>query len=111
MIQNACNLIYKDAYTSCYICHAKCKKCTKKSYTYATNEFPQTKLTNVRLLEGRQKGLDTNNKRAKERKTYMVPLNTCTRDKEHTKLTLSTHVRTMCGSRTGGWSLPCVMSD
>jgi hypothetical protein len=23
----------------------------------------------------------------------------------------STKVRTMCGSRTGGWSLPCVMSD
>jgi hypothetical protein len=22
-----------------------------------------------------------------------------------------TLVRTMCGSRTGGWSLPCVMSD
>jgi hypothetical protein len=22
-----------------------------------------------------------------------------------------TIVRTMCGSRTGGWSLPCVMSD
>jgi hypothetical protein len=21
------------------------------------------------------------------------------------------NVRTMCGSRTGGWSLPCVMSD
>jgi hypothetical protein len=21
------------------------------------------------------------------------------------------HLRTMCGSRTGGWSLPCVMSD
>jgi chemotaxis receptor (MCP) glutamine deamidase CheD len=21
------------------------------------------------------------------------------------------HVRTMCGSKTGGWSLPCVMSD
>jgi hypothetical protein len=20
-------------------------------------------------------------------------------------------MRTMCGSRTGGWSLPCVMSD
>jgi hypothetical protein len=20
-------------------------------------------------------------------------------------------LRTMCGSRTGGWSLPCVMSD
>jgi hypothetical protein len=26
-------------------------------------------------------------------------------------LYLSTIVRTMCGSRTGGWSLPCVMSD
>jgi hypothetical protein len=26
MIQNACNQRYKDAYTSCYICHAKCKK-------------------------------------------------------------------------------------
>jgi hypothetical protein len=22
-----------------------------------------------------------------------------------------TRVRTMCGSRIGGWSLPCVMSD
>jgi hypothetical protein len=21
------------------------------------------------------------------------------------------YMRTMCGSRTGGWSLPCVMSD
>jgi hypothetical protein len=31
MIQNACNLRYKDAYTTCYICHAKCKKCTKET--------------------------------------------------------------------------------
>jgi hypothetical protein len=23
----------------------------------------------------------------------------------------TTALRTMCGSRTGGWSLPCVMSD
>jgi hypothetical protein len=44
MIQNACNLRYKDAYTSCYICHAKCKKCTKESYTYATKELPHTQL-------------------------------------------------------------------
>jgi hypothetical protein len=29
MIQNACNLRYKDAYKSCYICQDKCKKCTK----------------------------------------------------------------------------------
>jgi hypothetical protein len=24
---------------------------------------------------------------------------------------LSRFLRTMCGSRTGGWTLPCVMSD
>jgi hypothetical protein len=44
MIQKACNLRYKDAYTSCYICHAKCKKCTKESYTYATKKLPHTQL-------------------------------------------------------------------
>jgi hypothetical protein len=63
MIQKACNLRYKDAYPSCYICHAKCKKCTKKSYTYATKELPHSKFTNDRLLEGRQKGLDTTGKK------------------------------------------------
>jgi hypothetical protein len=31
MIQNACNLRYKDAYTSCCTCHAKCKKCIKET--------------------------------------------------------------------------------
>jgi hypothetical protein len=90
MIQNACNLRYKDAYTSCYICHAKCKKCTKENYTYATKELPHTKLTNHRLLEGRQKGLDTTGKRAKEHKTHKLPLNSCIKAKEHTKLTLHT---------------------
>jgi hypothetical protein len=44
MIQNACNLRFKDAYTSCYICYAKCKKCKKESYTYATKELPHTQL-------------------------------------------------------------------
>jgi hypothetical protein len=79
MIQNACNLIYKDAYTSCYICHAKCKKCTKESYTYATKELSHTKLTNHRLLEGRQNGLDTTGKRTlphtqlKKSSTHQVP--------------------------------------
>jgi hypothetical protein len=62
----------------------------KGNYTYATKELPQTKLTNRRLLEGRQKGLDTTGKRAKERKTHKLPLNTCTRAKEHTRLTLHT---------------------
>jgi hypothetical protein len=28
-----------------------------------------------------------------------------------TVLRLCRILRTMCGSRTGGWSLPCVMSD
>jgi hypothetical protein len=90
MILNACNLKYKDAYTSCYICHAKCKKCTKESYK---KELPHTKLTNDRLLEGRQKGLDTTGKRVKKHRTHKLPQNTCTRAKEHTKLTLSTHDR------------------
>jgi hypothetical protein len=73
MIQNACNLRYKEAYTPCYICHAKCKKCTKKSYTYATKKLPQTRLPNHWLLEGRQKGLDTIGKRAKKHKPTSSP--------------------------------------
>jgi hypothetical protein len=73
MIQNACNLRDKYAYTSCYICHAKCKKCTKESYTYATKELPHTKLTNDRLIEGRQKGLDTIGKEQRSTKTTSSP--------------------------------------
>jgi hypothetical protein len=51
---NSCNLRYKDAYTSCYKCHAKCKRCTKKSYTYATKEllvrvlYPATSIGDTR---------------------------------------------------------------
>jgi hypothetical protein len=56
-------------------------------------ELPHTKLTNDRLLEGRQKGLDTTGKRVKKHRTHKLPQNTCTRAKEHTKLTLSTHDR------------------
>jgi hypothetical protein len=89
MIQNACNLRYKDAYTSCYICHAKCKKCTKETI-HMLQRSSHTKLTNHRLLKGRQKGLDTTGKRAKEPKTHKLPVNTCTRAKEHSKLTLHT---------------------
>jgi hypothetical protein len=62
----------------------------KGNYTHATKELPNTKLTNHRLLEGRQKGLDTTGKRAKEHTTHKLPLNTCTKAKEHTKLTLHT---------------------
>jgi hypothetical protein len=47
----------------------------KGNYTYATKELPHTKLTNDRLLEGRQKGLDTTGKIAKEHKTHKLPLN------------------------------------
>jgi hypothetical protein len=88
--QCICNLRYKDAYTSYYICHAKCKKCIKKSYTYATKELPHKKLTTDRLLEGRQKELDTAGKRAKKHKNHKLPLNSCIKIKEHTKLTLHT---------------------
>jgi hypothetical protein len=98
MIQNACNLRYKDSYTSCYICHAKCKESIKESYTYATKELhhqlrkptTHTKLTNYWLLEGRQKGLDTTSKRAKKHKNHKLPLNSCIKVKEHTKLILHT---------------------
>jgi hypothetical protein len=85
MIQNACNLRYKDAYTSCYICHAKCKKCTKESYTYATKELPHTKLTNHRLLEGRQKGLDTTGSSRGGKKGSTPPA----KEQRSTKLTSS----------------------
>jgi hypothetical protein len=62
----------------------------KGDYTYATKELPHTKHTNDWLLEGRQKGLVTTGKRAKERKTHKLHLNPCIKDKEHTKLTLHT---------------------
>jgi hypothetical protein len=51
---------------------------------------PHTKLTNHRLLEGRQKGLDTTSKRAKEHKTHKLPLNSCIKARKHIKLTLHT---------------------
>jgi hypothetical protein len=46
MIQNACNLRYKNAYTTCYIWHTKCKKmhkgklyiCYKRAPTHQFNK-------------------------------------------------------------------------
>jgi hypothetical protein len=49
-----------------------------------------TKLTKHQLLEGRQKGLDTTDKRAKEHKTHKLPLNSSIKAKRHTKHTLHT---------------------
>jgi hypothetical protein len=66
------------------------KEMHKGNYTYATKELPHTKLTKDRLLEGRQKGLDTTSKRAKKHKTHKLPLNSCIKAKEHTRLTLHT---------------------
>jgi hypothetical protein len=60
----------------------------RKAIHMLQRELPHIKLTNHRLLEGRQKGLDTTSKRAKEHKTHKLPLNTCIKAKEHTKLTL-----------------------
>jgi hypothetical protein len=106
MIQNACNLRYKNAYTSCYICHAKCKKCTIESYTYATKELPHTKLTNHRLLEGRQKRAQHHRQKSKEAQTHKLPLNTCTRAKEHTKLTLHTWDKARSKTNQVAWPRP-----
>jgi hypothetical protein len=62
----------------------------QRSFATNSRNEPHTKLKNSRLLEGRKKGPTPS---AKEHKTHKLPLNTCTRDKEHTKLTLSTHDR------------------
>jgi hypothetical protein len=35
----------------------------------------------------------------------------CEEQLEEMEVGTKNTVRTMCGSRTGGWSLPCVMSD
>jgi hypothetical protein len=48
------------------------------------------KLTNDRLLEWRQKGVDTTGKRTKKHKNHKLPLNSCIKVKEHTTLTLHT---------------------
>jgi hypothetical protein len=63
----------------------------QESFNTNSGNQPRTKLKNGQLLEGRQKGVDTTGKRAQKQKTHKLPLNTCTRAKEHTKLTLSTH--------------------
>jgi hypothetical protein len=44
-----------------------------------------------------------------EKKTEKREKNTKKRKRKIEKRKI--RVRTMCGSRTGGWSLPCVMSD
>jgi hypothetical protein len=62
----------------------------QKKAIHMLQRSSHTKLTNHRLLEGRKKGLDTTGKRAKEHKTHKLPLNSCIKAKEHTKLTLHT---------------------
>jgi oligoribonuclease NrnB/cAMP/cGMP phosphodiesterase (DHH superfamily) len=55
-----------------------------------------TKLTNHRLLEGRQKGLDTTDKRAKVHKTHKLSLNSSIKAKEQKEasvLTMATHLK------------------
>jgi hypothetical protein len=44
MIHNACNLRYKDVYTSCYICHAKCNKMHKRKLYICYKELPHIQL-------------------------------------------------------------------
>jgi hypothetical protein len=65
MIQNACNLRYKDAYTSCYTCHAKCKNCTKEtihmlqmsSHTPNSRNQTHTKFSRKRVKVAWSRGL------------------------------------------------------
>jgi hypothetical protein len=48
----------------------------------------------------------TTGKRAKERETHKLPLNTCTRAKEHTKLTLHTWDRAKSKRNQVAWPRP-----
>jgi glutamyl/glutaminyl-tRNA synthetase len=69
-----------------YICYTRSSEHQlKKQTTHKAHKRPAPR--------GEAKGLDTTGKRAKKQKTHKLPLNTCTRAKEHTKLTLSTHDR------------------
>jgi ribonuclease HI len=40
-----------------------------------------------------------------------VVINQVNKPWDRNKENMDAYLRTMCGSRTGGWSLPCVMSD
>jgi hypothetical protein len=65
--------------------------CYTRSFTTNLGNQPHTPSSqNNQLLEGRQKGLDTTSKRAKEHKPHKLPLTSCIKAKEHTKLTLHT---------------------
>jgi hypothetical protein len=61
----------------------------KGIYTYATKELAN-KTHKPPARQGEEKGLDTTIKRTKEHKTHNLPLNSCIKAKEHTKLTLHT---------------------
>jgi hypothetical protein len=66
----------------------------QRSFTTNSRNQPHTQSSQtISSSRGGKKGLDTTDKRAKKHKTHKLPLNTCTRAKEHTKLTLSIHDR------------------
>jgi hypothetical protein len=69
------------------------KKDAQRKVMNMLQRSSHTNLTNHRLLEGRKEELDTTGTREKKHKTHKLPLNTCNRAKEHTKLTLGTHDR------------------
>jgi hypothetical protein len=62
----------------------------KGNYTNATKELPHKTHKPPAPREEAKKRLDTTGKRAKEHKTHKLPLNSCIKAKEHTKLTLHT---------------------
>jgi hypothetical protein len=65
-----------------------------------------TKLANHRLLEGRQKRARHHRQKAKEHKTHKLPLNSCIKAKEHTKLTLHTWDREKSKRPQVAWPRP-----
>jgi hypothetical protein len=90
MIQNACNLRHKDAYTYDTYAMSNARDAQKKAiHMLQRSAHTQSSQTTGSSREGK-KGLDTTGRRAKEYKTHKLPLNSCIKAKEHTKLILHT---------------------
>jgi phage/plasmid-associated DNA primase len=72
--------------------------CYKGAPTHKAHRRPAPRGEVKRRRHHRQK--------SKEAQTHKLPLNTCTRDKEHTKLTLSTHDRAKSTTNQVAWPRP-----
>jgi hypothetical protein len=81
--------------------------CYTRSFTTNLGNQPHTQSSQTTgSSRGGKKGLDTTGKRAKEHKTHKLPLNSCIKAKEHTKLTLHTWDREKSKKNQVAWPRP-----